>query len=86
VTAYFAAINDWKARVALQRLIPRARQLCKKYEINDPWAWILKVTELSPNERALILSCLRELEFRVREPQTEMRRSGLLRRILNYWM
>ena len=93
-----------RSRTTLEPLIPRARQLCRRFEINDPWPWVLKIqlgadagqkSALGPNERALILSCLRELEFRIAEvectPEKELRRErpanedrGVLRRILDY--
>ncbi len=94
-----------RARAELEPLVPRARLLCRRYEINDPWPWVLRVqlgqepgpkSALSPNERALILSCLRELEFNAADeeklPQKEMRHEpsanqdrGLLRRILDFF-
>ena len=94
-----------QARAAMEPMLPRARLLCRRFEINDPWPWLLKIqlgsepqpkSALSPNERSLILTCMRELEFRIadmeREPQKEMRREqpaienrGVLRRILDFF-
>jgi hypothetical protein len=95
-----------QARAALEPRIPRARQLCRRFEIYDPWPWILKIqpgadsetgSALSANERGLISSCLRELEFRIADtenhPEIKMRREqaanpdrGLLRRMLDYFL
>ena len=94
-----------RARAELEPLVPRARLLCRRYEINDPWPWVLRIqlgteagpkSALSPNERALILHCLRELEFRAADdelsPPQEKRREpsanqdrGALRRILDFF-
>ena len=95
-----------QTRAALEPKIQRARQLCRRFEVNDPWPWILKIrlgadsesgSALGANERGLISSCLRRLEFQIADnenpPETEMRREqtvdrarGLLRRILDYFL
>ena len=85
-----AQSNYLQARAALEPRIPRARQLCRRFEIYDPWPWILKVqpgsayqtgSALSANERGLVTRCLRELEFQIADTEnhseTRMRREQL---------
>ncbi len=94
-----------RTRAKIESKIPRARQLCRRFEVSDPWSWILKIkpgvdsgtgSALGDNERGLIMSSLRKLEFRIADnenpAESEMRREqpvaqgpGLLRRILNYF-
>src|SRR5258708_696457 len=67
-----------QTRDAIKPRIARARQLSRRFEVNDPWPWILKIqlgvdsetgSALGPNERALIMTSLRELEFRIADKE-----------------
>jgi len=90
-----------QARAALAPSIPRARQLCRRFELHDPWPWVLKVqlgadeeigSALGGNERGLIMTCLRKMEFNIAEMESSHHTQfaeptpGLLRRILDYFL
>jgi len=71
------------ARKHLQECLPRARRLCRKHGVRDPWAGILhirlgagtpqsgRVTAVGQGERALIAQSLTALEAATRMPQEE---------------
>jgi hypothetical protein len=71
------------ARRRLQELVPRARRLCRRNGLRDPWAGILhirlgdrtpqtgRITAVGQAERGLITRCLVELETSIRVPPGE---------------
>jgi hypothetical protein len=72
-----------KARRRLQELSPRARRLCRRHGLRDPWAGILHIrlgdrppqaghaTAVGQGERTLIAQCLAALEVATRMPLEE---------------
>jgi hypothetical protein len=71
------------ARQALEAAIPRARRLCRRFELRDPWPALLRIelgahapqaqagSAVGRNERIAIRDCLRDLEFRCTEPEPD---------------
>jgi hypothetical protein len=71
------------ARKRLKEYQPRARRLCRRYGLRDPWAGILHIRlgarapqaghtpAVGQGERALIAQCLAALEAAVRMPTEE---------------
>ena len=69
------------ARQDLEAAIPRARWLCRKFEIRDPWPGLLLVglgsetaqahggSAIGRNERIAVRDCLRDLQFRCGESE-----------------
>jgi hypothetical protein len=90
------------ARRELEQCIPRARRLCLKFELRDPWAGLLRVelgtrapqvqggSAVGRNERMTIATCLRDMEDRTRTAPVDTTqpeaRRGWLRRIIDYFM
>jgi hypothetical protein len=90
------------ARRELEHGIPRARRLCLKFELRDPWAGLLRLglgthapqvqagSALGRNERLTIATCLRDMEDRTRAAPADTTqpeaRRGWLRRIIDYFM
>ena len=71
------------ARKHLQECLPRARRLCRRHALRDPWAGILhihlgartpqagRITAVGQGERALIAQSLIALEAATRMPREE---------------
>ncbi len=71
------------ARQSLEDAIPRARRLCRRFELRDPWPALLRIelgahapqaylgSAVGRNERIAIRDCLRDLEFRCTEPEPD---------------
>jgi len=68
------------ARQVFQACVPRARRLCQKYELRDPWQAMLHIhlgantpqvaatTAVGRGERNLIIECIAALESALSEP------------------